>query len=54
MQGLHNSILSKKQLRVLELYRAGLTTNQIAHSINLSELTINIILKKINKKLHKA
>lgn len=54
MQGLHNGILSKKQLKVLELYQAGLTTNQIADSVNLSELSIKIILKKINKKLHKA
>lgn len=49
MQSFTNLILSKKQLKVLELFEAGLTTQQIASSVNMSELTIKIIIKKIKK-----
>jgi len=44
-----NNILSKKQLKVFELFQAGLNAQQIANNVNMSELTIKIILKKIKK-----
>lgn len=48
-----NAILSKKQLKVWQLMQDGLTTQQIAYKVNLSELTIKIIVKKIEKRLYK-
>ncbi|MBS1626669.1 MAG: hypothetical protein JSR09_02590 [Bacteroidetes bacterium] len=53
MQFQPNNILTKKHQEVYKLMQAGYTSQQIAHAIKMSELTVKIIIRKIKKALEK-